>query len=90
MKTVNKKIWPKYFNDVLLRNKRFELRQDDDDIQVGDILNLQEWDPDTQQYTGRQAACSVTYVLRNVSSPNELWNFGLRDGFCIIGFARWN
>ena len=87
MKTVNKKIWPQFFNDVLHHGKRFEIRKDEDDIQPGDILNLQEWDPAKEEYTGRQAACTVTYVFR---ADNYEQDFGLKPGICIIGFARWN
>ena len=87
MKTVNKKIWPKFFEDVLLRNKRFEIRKDEDDIQVGDILNLREWNPEKKEYTGREAACTVTYVFR-ADEYEQDW--GLKPGIVIIGFARWN
>lgn len=50
-KTVTKKILPQYFNDIIRKEKRFELRKDEDDIQEGDILILKEWDGN--QFTGR-------------------------------------
>ena len=57
--------------------KRFELRKDDDDIQIGDILILREWNGD---YTGRSVTVVVSYVLRDAP------NLGLEQGYCIIGF----
>ena len=76
-KNVKKKILPQYFKDVIEGKKTFELRQDTDDIQVDDVLDLLEWDG--EKYTGRNIRCTVTYVLRNVPQ------FGLMDGYCIIG-----
>lgn len=49
MKAIRKKVLPKYFKDVKLRNKNFEIRRDEDDIQPGDVLVLEEWD---NYYTG--------------------------------------
>ena len=77
MKTVRKKILPKYFWAVQAREKNFELRKDEDDIQVGDLLILQEWDG---TYTGNTVRRHVKYVLRNATG------YGLMDGYCIIGW----
>lgn len=51
MKTVNKKILPEYFSEVLKGTKTFELRKDEDEIQVGDIIVLNEWNGD---FTGER------------------------------------
>lgn len=77
MKTVRKKILPKYFNAVQEYRKNFELRKDEDNIQVGDELILEEWNG---EYTGNYTWRKVTYVLRNVPE------YGLKDGYCIIGW----
>lgn len=80
MKTVCKKILPKYIEQIWSGNKNFELRKDEDNIQVGDDLVLEEWDDKTGKYTGIRVVRTVTYVLRNVPE------YGLMDGYCIIGF----
>lgn len=77
MKTVRKKILPEYFNAVQEYRKNFELRKDEDMIQVGDELILEEWNG---EYTGNYTWRKVTYVLRNVPE------YGLKDGYCIIGW----
>ena len=77
MKTVRKKILPEYFNAVQEYRKNFELRKDEDNIQVGDELILQEWNG---EYTGNYTWRKVTYILRNVPE------YGLKDGYCIIGW----
>lgn len=79
MKAIRKKISPIYFDAVESRQKNFEIRKDDDDVQVGDKLVLGEW-KETYGYTGRFVTRKVKYVLRNVTE------YGLREGYCIIGW----
>ena len=42
MKVVKKKILPEYFRVVRARKKNFEIRVDEDNVQVGDLLILEE------------------------------------------------
>lgn len=77
MKTIRKKILPEYFKSVKNRDKNFEIRTDEDDIQVGDLLILLEWDG---YYTGRGVRRYIKYVLRDAPA------LGLMDGYCIIGW----
>jgi hypothetical protein len=39
------KTWPKYFQPILENKKTFELREDDRNFAVGDVLTLKEWTP---------------------------------------------
>lgn len=64
MAIIKKKIWPKYFDDVALSKKKFELRVDDFEAKEGDTLILEEWDPETKKYTGRKTEKKITYVLK--------------------------
>jgi len=57
------KILSKYFEDALTGNKPFELRKNDRDYKVGDILALNEVSDDKTKYTGNSLLCEVTYVL---------------------------
>lgn len=77
-KTIRKKILPEYFVAVQEGRKNFELRKDDDNAQVGDNLVLYEFENNT--ITGRTLTRRITYVLRN--KPQ----YGLKEGYCIIGF----
>ena len=40
MKVVKKKILPEYFRVVRARKKNFEIRVDEDNVQVGDLVIL--------------------------------------------------
>lgn len=77
MKVVRKKILPEYFLAVRAREKNFEIRKDEDDIQVGDLIILEEWNG---EYTGQALRRYVKYVMRGCEK------YGLMDGYCIIGW----
>ena len=70
MKTIEKKIWPEYYEAVASGKKKFELRLNDFNIEEGDTLILKEWDPETKEYTGREIAKKITFVFS--FKPDEL------------------
>lgn len=59
---IKKKVWPKYFQAILDGKKNYELRLADWDCNEGDFLVLQEWDPETKNYTGRELEKEVSYI----------------------------
>lgn len=60
--THNLKIWPEYFAAVRDGLKRAELRWNDREYQAGDILDLCEWDPNEEAFTGDFISVTVTHV----------------------------
>jgi hypothetical protein len=62
MSIIKKKIWPEYFEAVVSGKKKYELRLNDFVVQEGDTLMLEEWNPETKEYTGRTIEKKVTYV----------------------------
>ena len=75
MAVIKKKIWPEYFNAISSGKKRFELRLNDFEVKEGDVLLLEEYDPQTKEYTGRKIEKKVTYVgkfkIDNLFWPEE-------------------
>lgn len=61
---IEKKVWQKYFQEILNGNKTFELRLADFECKPGDILILKEWNPETKKFTGQVIEKTVTYVLK--------------------------
>jgi uncharacterized protein YqfB (UPF0267 family) len=59
------KTWPEFYAEVVSGRKTFEVRKDDRGFEVGDCLVLQEFNPETQQYTLEMKAFTVTYILRD-------------------------
>ncbi len=59
-----KKCWPELFAAVESGKKKFDLRVADFDIKEGDILILEEWDPETKQYTGKKIERVVDFVYK--------------------------
>lgn len=77
------KTWPAFFWPVVHGDKTFELRKNDRDFQVGDVLVLREWDPVTEQYTGASSpGWHVTYVL-----AAEMSGWVLQPGYVVLGIG---
>lgn len=61
MKVHELKIDKKYYDDVVNFKKTFEIRYNDRDYKVDDVLKLQEYS--NGEYTGRYVYVVVTYLL---------------------------
>jgi ASC-1-like (ASCH) protein len=81
MSVIKKKIWPNIFELVKSGQKRFEVRLADFAIKEGDILILEEWNPETEAYTGRTIQKKVDYVyhfhLNDFGQKKEIEKNGL-------------
>lgn len=73
-------IWPACFAAVSAGIKPFDVRENDQDFQVGDALLLCELNPDTHEYTGQTIVRWVSYVL-----PGG--EFGVAPGWCVLGLG---
>lgn len=82
--THNVKSWPKYFQPILDGIKKHDMRNmKDREYKVGDILNLQEYDPFEGKYTGREAKFRITYITSR-ATPCALSSAMLDDNGCIL------
>ncbi len=61
---IKKKAWPELFQKVLEGQKKFDIRLADVSYRPGDILLLEEWDPQAKKYTGRTIEKKIIYVLK--------------------------
>lgn len=81
------KTWPEFFEAQRSGRKTFELRRNDRDFHLGDVLVLREWRTDMQHrdggvegdFTGRELRRRVTYIAYG-PLPDSL----LADGFAIM------
>ena len=72
------KTWPREFQETVYGRKLFEIRVNDRDYRVGDLLIQKEWDPEAQKSTGRWLKSIVTYLI-----PGGQW--GLPENLCVLG-----
>jgi hypothetical protein len=88
MATIKKKTWPECFELVQSGKKRIDLRVNDFDVKEGDILVLEEWDPKTNEYTGRRIEKEIDYVLKfDLNSFNQ--EEEIKDkGLLVIQFKK--
>ena len=76
------KTWPEYFQAILAGHKTFEVRKNDRDFRVGDLLILAEYEPNEEPgYTSRILYRLVSYVL-----PGG--QFGIEPGYCVLGLLH--
>lgn len=86
MKLHELKIKEEYFKEVLRGNKTFELRKNDRDYQVGDLIhflsvnggNLIIGNPAYNE----KLVFQITYILKDVAE------YGLDKEYCILGIKK--
>jgi hypothetical protein len=84
MTTHELKSWPDYFEPLAAGIKTFELRRNDRNFQVGDILVLREYDDRKRVYTGRECRKRITYMLDGIGQGLIEPIIGLNRGFAIL------
>lgn len=72
------KVWPVFFDKLADGSKTFETRYADRDYDIGDELELCEFNPMLAEFSGRPAVLRrVTYILRGPA-------FGVERGWCVM------
>jgi len=64
MAIIKKKTWTKEFDLIESGKKKFDLRLANFDIQEGDTLILEEWNPEMKEYTGKTIEKRVNFVFK--------------------------
>ncbi|MBU1120167.1 DUF3850 domain-containing protein [Patescibacteria group bacterium] len=86
MRRIEKKTIPELFEKVLNGEKNFDLRIAEFGCEVGDTLVLREWDPEMNEYTGRQLEKTITFVMK--TKDLKFWSQADIDelGFMVMSF----
>ncbi len=69
------KILPKYFYAVRKNQKKFEIRENDRNFKVDDLVVLKEWDPKAG-FTGEEIRARITYIT-DYQQKNNYVVFGM-------------
>lgn len=82
-KEIELKSWPKFFQPIIDGIRTHELRRNDRDFKVGDQLNLREYDPKKNEYTGRECLAKVMSITSS-DEPCAVSEEALNSSFCIL------
>jgi hypothetical protein len=77
------KSWPRFFDAIRLGTRTHELRRNDRDFQVGDLLELHEFEYSTMKYTGRTCIAEITSIT-SAREPCAVSDEALHRDFCIL------
>lgn len=76
MKTHELKVLPEYYERIASGQKKFEIRNNDRDFQVGDLLRLHMWTPGVGYAgDGMHLEASIIYIT----------SFEQREGYVVMG-----
>ena len=76
------KTWPQYFAAIRDGSKTFEIRREQDrTFAVGDVLVLQEFEPESLSYTCERETRTVTYLVRGPA-------WGLPHDMVVLGLGH--
>ena len=77
------KLEEKYWKRIIEGQKRFEIRKDDRDFQIGDTVSfVHPWQEIAWGDNG-EGGFRITYVLRHSDFPD-----GLVPGYCVFGIEE--
>lgn len=74
------KIWPEYFEAVRSGLKTFEIRKNDRGFGIGDTLLLREYNPNTEEFTGRSIGRIITYIIEGPPF--------MAEGIAVLGMVQ--
>lgn len=75
------KVHPEFWDALKRGQKPFEVRRNDRNYQVGDLIELRLYDPSFGYVAGELVSFFVTYVLKD-------FDVGLKPGFVVLGFGN--
>lgn len=78
MKIHRVKCFDRWFAEVTTGLMPFEIRRNDRNYEVGDLIELNE--TRDAGYTGRAALFRITFVLTSEGFPD-----GIKDGYAVLG-----
>jgi len=81
------KSWPQYFRPIKEAQRTHELRRNDRDFKVGDLIVLEEFDPAAKQYTGERCEVEIT-SMTSTNQPCAMSSEALDPAFCILSIRR--
>jgi hypothetical protein len=77
------KSWPEFFEPISQGIRTHDLRRNDREYNIGDILILREFESKSQRYTGRECEVEIT-SMTSFAQPCAVSGEALNADFCIL------
>lgn len=82
------KSWSMFYKDIASGIRTADIRLNDRRYAVGDILELNEFDPAKFAYTGNKMDVEITYIQTNKSNPCAISQFALHDDYVVLSVKK--
>lgn len=86
MKIHELKILPEYYHAVRTYKKTFEIRKNDRDFKVGDILYLKKYDPEEESIPKTSFKCDY-YLKKEIT---YITDYAQKDGYVVMSIKDIN
>jgi hypothetical protein len=77
------KSWPEFFEPICQGIRTHDLRRNDREYNIGDILILREFESTSERYTGRECEVEIT-SMTSFAQPCAVSGEALNADFCIL------
>jgi len=78
-----------FYKDIENGTRTSDIRcTDDRRFKVGDILELNEFDPVKFEYTGQVQRAEITYIQTNKSNPCAISYDALKDNYAVLSIKK--
>ena len=81
------KSWSHLFDAIRWGKKPYDLRKNDRNYKIGDVLILEKYDNIAGRYTGDVCRRTVSYITNN-DTPCAVSSAVLPNEYCILGFEH--
>lgn len=81
------KSWTHLFKPIADGRKLYDLRKNDRNYKVGDLVHLLEYDAEKGKFTGEECVVEITYITNHVT-PCAVSSAVLPNDYCILGYRK--
>lgn len=82
------KSWNFLYKDIESGERLADIRKNDRRYAVGDILELNEFDPVKFVYTGRKMDVEITYIQNSNSNPCAISHEALHKDYVVLSIKK--
>lgn len=82
------KSWKSLYKYIESGVRTSDIRKNDRRYAVGDIMELNEFDPVTFTYTGRKMEVEITFVQMNKSNPCAISEEALHPDYVVLSIKK--